>query len=89
MEKRPGISLASDLARVDGFIHGRLEEILNDYLRFGSNHTLFFLLTLLGDLVWRYRVRKLHHKTRLFIFFDSCCLCDYEPMGMNLVRLVD
>ena len=69
MEKMPGVSLASHLERVETLIHERLEGIPNDCLRFGHNQALFFLLTLLGDPLWRYRVRELHPKTRLFSFF--------------------
>jgi len=65
----PGVSLTSHLEQVETFIHGRLEGIPNDYLRFRHNQALFFLLTLLGDPLWRYRVRELHPKTRLFSFF--------------------
>jgi len=71
MEKRPGVSLTSHLEQVKAFIHGRLEEISNDYLRFGSNQALFFLLALLGDPAWHYRVRELHPKTRLFSFSNK------------------
>ena len=68
MEKKPEVSLASYLEQIEAFIHGRLEEIPNDYLRFGSNQALFFLLTLLGDPVWHYRINELHPKARLFSF---------------------
>ena len=44
-----GVSLISHLEQVDDFIHGMLEEIPNDCLKFVHNQTLFFLLTLLGD----------------------------------------
>ena len=45
MEKRPGASLTSHLEQVEAFIHRRVEEILNNCLRFRSNQALSFLLT--------------------------------------------
>jgi len=85
----PGVSLTSHLEWVETFIHGRLEGIPNNCLRFAHNKALFFLLTLLGGPVCCSRVRELHPKTRLFNFFNRCCLCEWEPMGMNLAGLVD
>ena len=89
MERRTGVSLTSYLGRVEAFIHRRLEEIPNNCLRFRSNQALFFLLTLLGDPMWCYGVRELYPKTRFFSFFGRYCMCDWEPIGMNLVGLVD
>jgi len=80
----PGVSLTSHLERVETFIHGRLEGIPNDCLRFRHNQALFFFLALLSDPVWHYWVRKLHLKNRLFNFIDRCCMCDWEPMGFDL-----
>jgi len=84
-----GASLTIHLEQVETFIHGRSEAIPNDYLRFGHNQAPFFLLNLLGDLVWRYRVRELHPRTRLFTFFGRYCVCGREPTRMNLAGLVD
>jgi len=76
MEKKAGIDLASHLEWIEEFIHGRLEEIPNDYLRFGDNQAQFFLLILLGDLAWHYRINGLHLKTRVFHYYNRYCLCD-------------
>ena len=84
-----GVSLTSHLEQVETFIHGRLEGMPSDCLRFRHNQTLFFLLTLLCDSVWHYRVREFHPKNRLFNFIRRCCLCDWEPMGSDLEELVD
>jgi len=43
-KKMPGVSLTSHLLRVKTFIHGRLQEIPNEFLRFRYSQTLFFLL---------------------------------------------
>ena len=72
MEKRPGVSLAKHLKWIEAFIHARLEEISNDCFRLKSNQALFFLLTLLGDPVWHYRINELHPKARLFSFYNRC-----------------
>ena len=74
--KRPEVDLVSHLKRVEEVIHGLLVEAPNDYLRFEDNQTLFFLLTLLGDLAWHYRINDLHPKNRAFYHHDRCCLCD-------------
>ena len=89
MEKTPRVILTSHLEWVEAFILGILKGISNNCLRFGSNHALLFLLTLLGDPVWSYKVREHHPKTRLFSFFGTCCLYQCEPMEMNLAWLVD
>ena len=44
MENMPRVSLTSRLEQVEAFIHGRLEEISNDRLRFESNQTYSFPL---------------------------------------------
>ena len=85
----PRVSLTSHLKRVETFIRRRFDGIPNECLRFGHNQTLFFLLTLLSDPVWHYRVRKLHPKTRLFSFFGRCYLYDWEHMGLDLEGLED
>jgi len=77
------------LERVEIFVHGRLAEVPDDCLRFDHNHALFFLLTLWGNPLWRYRVEKLHPGERAFMVARDCCLCKWQPMGFNLNELVD
>jgi len=77
------------LEQVKIFIHGRLAEFPNDCLRFDHNEALFFLLTLWGDPLRRYRVEKLHRGERVFMVARDCCLCKWQPMGFNLNELVD
>ena len=83
------VNLTSHLERIETFLHRRLEGILSDYLRFGHNQVVFFLLTFLSDLVWRCRVSELHPKNKLFHFVRRCYLCDWEPLGLDLEGLVD
>jgi len=71
MEKMPRVIL-----EIETFIHGRLEGILNDYLRFDHNQPLFFLLTVSSDPLWCYRVKEIHPKDRPFHFIGGCCLCE-------------
>ena len=73
----PGVNLESHLEKIETFIHGRLLEIANDYLRFDHNQELFFLLTLLTDPLWRYRVKELYPKTRPFPEEEP--LAKYDP----------
>ena len=89
MEKKPTVGPANHLERIKAFIYRSIGEIPNDYLRFGDIKALFFLLTLLRDLAWHHMINELHPKTRLFYYYDRCCLCDWEPIGINLVELVD
>jgi len=87
--KIPGVSLESHLERVKIFIHGRLAEVPDDCLRFDHNQALFFLLTLWGDPLRRYRVEELHPGERAFMVARDYCLCKWQPTGFNLNELVD
>ena len=89
MGKMPGVSLESHLEPIETFIHGRLLGIPNHYLRFDHMQALFFLLTLLRDPLWHYRVKELHPKNRPFNIAGGCCLYEREPMGLDLHGLVD
>jgi len=88
MGKLPRVSLERHLEWIHTFLQERLDEILNDYLRFDHNQALFFVKTL-PDPLWRHRVRELHLKDRPYHFARGCCLCEWEPMGMTMDGLVD
>jgi len=87
--KLPGESLESQLERVKIFFFARLAEVPTDCLRFGQNQTFFFLLTLLRDPMWHYRINQLHPKRRPIEIPRGCSLCEWEPMEMTLNELVD
>jgi len=85
----PRISLESHFEKIETFIHRRLLRITNECLRFDHNQTLFFLLTLSRDPLWRSRVKKLHPKTRPFHIAGRCFLCEWELIWLDLHGLVD
>ena len=89
LEKVPGASLESHLEQVEIFLDGRLAEVPDNCLRFNHNEALFFLLTLWGDPLWRYRVNGLHPGERAFMVAGDCCLCKWQPMHFDLNELVD
>ena len=60
-----------------------------DWLRFDQNQALFFLWALSSDLLWCYRVKEVHPKNKPFPFVGGCCLCEWEPIGLDLYGLVD
>ena len=50
---------------------------------------MFLLLTILGHPIWHYRINRLHPKTRMFLYYNRYCLCDWESIGMSLAELVN
>ena len=61
----------------------------NSCLEIEYNWVVSVLLTLKGDLEWRYRVGELFPRARDPRPWGSCCWCDWEPMGMTVVNLIN
>ena len=58
-------------------------------LRFEENQIFFLLLTLKGDPKWRYRVDELYPRAREARPWGRYYWCDWQPMGMSVIELVD
>ena len=66
-----------------------LEDIPHSCLRIEDNWVIFLLLTLKGDRKWDYRVDELHPQARDHRPWGKCYWCDWEPMRMSVVNLIN
>ena len=66
-----------------------LKKVPNSYLRFEENKVHFILLTSKGDPKWRYRVDELYPRVCDHRPWGRCCWCDWPPMGMDVIDLIN
>ena len=65
------------------------EDVPHSCLRVEDNRVIFLLLTLRGDPLWCYRVDELHPRARDHRLWGKCYWCDWEPMEMSVVDLIN
>ena len=81
LAKRPGLVLWEHVWQVQRMIARYLEDVPNSCLRFEENEVVFLLLTLKGDLKWRYGVNELHPRAREFRLWERMLLVQLTTHG--------
>ena len=66
-----------------------IEDTPHNCLRIEDNRVIFLLLTMKGDPQWCYRVDELHPRACDHRPWGNWCWCDWEPIGMSIVNLIN
>jgi len=89
LAKKPGCGLWDHIRHVKWVLARHLEDVPHCCLRIEDNRVIFLLLTLKGDLERHYRVDELQSRAHDHRQCGKYCWCDWEPMGMSIVDLIN